>query len=144
MIVQIVFLLFLFVAAVIDLKERRVPNRLNLIATVVLPIVAILFSSKEVLLDQFKGGVYTFTLFLLVFVMSLWLRGSPEIGAGDLKMGFWFGFGVGYEMINYVLLSSILYVFFWRLVRWMRYTEWKAPLPYVPVLFISVVVFMFW
>ncbi|MBO8172452.1 MAG: prepilin peptidase [Bacillaceae bacterium] len=143
MLVEGVFYLFLILAAYIDFKERRIPNWLNGLATVVLPIVAFFYSSEDVLIDQMKGGFYVLTLFLVVYVISLWLRGSPEIGAGDLKMGFWFGWGVGYAQVPYVLLFSIILIFLVRLIIWFQKGACKAPLPYAPSLLLIIMMMHF-
>lgn len=80
------------IATVIDLRERRVPNRLLLVAT---PLVAGLFimaaivGAENHLATSVGGGIALFVVFLVIHLVS-----PKSFGAGDVKLSFLVGFAI--------------------------------------------------
>lgn len=127
------------VASVIDLKERRVPNRF--LAMVIPPIVglfvvAAIVNETRPLVDALVGGVVLFGIFLAIYAAS---KGS--FGAGDVKISFLIGVAVCWFGLNQIVW---LLVWMWIglaavgipiLRREGRGT--KASLPFVPILSVA-------
>ena len=80
------------IATVIDLRERRVPNRLLLVATplvVGLFIVAAIAGAENNLATSVGGGVALFVVFFIIHLIS-----PKSFGAGDVKLSFLVGFAI--------------------------------------------------
>lgn len=85
-------------ATAIDIAERRVPNRLSLIATLLVPSlfgVAEILESNGMFWPALAGGLAVLGIFLVVHLVS-----PEQFGMGDVKLAFavgmastWSGFG---------------------------------------------------
>ena len=82
------------IATAIDLRERRVPNRLLQIATplvVSLVIVAAIAGAENNLATSVGGGVALFVVFFIIHLIS-----PKSFGAGDVKLSFLVGFAISW------------------------------------------------
>ena len=89
---------FLVVIALIDLKFRRVPNRLVYPAGA----IALLYQgllSPSTLLPALLGGGMAFAIFYL----TAWLR-PGELGGGDVKLATLIGISFGFPRVVWALL----------------------------------------
>lgn len=101
------FLLFtwtLIVVAVIDVRTRRIPNRLTYPLTpallVLFVLAALLEGAPSVALRAVLGGLVAFG-----FLLVLALINPRGMGMGDVKLAGFIGIGLGYLGWPYVLLG---------------------------------------
>lgn len=100
-IIQIVLLLPLLIAAVIDQREKIIPDKLNAVIAFigVISIITDKQNYKEYLLTA--GTI--FVVFLILGVIS-----DGKIGGGDIKLFTVLSLTYGYEIINIILISHVL------------------------------------
>ena len=113
------------IAAITDLKSRRIPNWLTLgcfVAALSFHIWQIPVSGFWSLTSALEGGVLAF-----VILFVLWrINGA---GAGDVKLAGAVGVWIETKEILYVLLISFVLCLIWRMViekRWQN-TERETP-----------------
>lgn len=89
---------FLVVISLIDLKSRRVPNRL-VYPAIVLALLFQAFVSPQALAEAAVGGGMAF----LIFYLTAWLR-PGDLGGGDIKLATLIGIGFGFPRVVWALL----------------------------------------
>lgn len=101
------FLLFawlLFVVAIIDVRTRRIPNRLTYPLTpallALLALAALLNGEPDWALRALLGGLAAFGALLVLAVIS-----PRGMGMGDVKLAAFIGVGLGYLGWGHVLLG---------------------------------------
>lgn len=82
---------------VIDYKERRIPNRLNLTMFEIGIVIAFLFgfSNVAITIDMLLGMVAGVVIFLILALIGSLIYGKEAMGLGDIKLigalGLYFG-----------------------------------------------------
>jgi len=82
---------------VIDYKERRIPNRLNLTMFEIGIVIAVLFgfSNVAITIDMLLGMVAGVVIFLILALIGSLIYGKEAMGLGDIKLigalGLYFG-----------------------------------------------------
>lgn len=109
------------VLAWIDKKEKKIPNRilgiLTLIRCVILTVEIISYTSMwgEFLTHAIWGGTFSFVLMIAAYYIS-----KKAVGMGDVKlftvMGFYLGFSLNYTVLFVSLLLAALYAV-WNMLR---------------------------
>jgi leader peptidase (prepilin peptidase) / N-methyltransferase len=143
MLLFILFWLFLSIAAFIDAKWGIVPDRLNLLASILLPVMAYVSDPH--------GWIFRLIIAILLLISlqaAAWLSekitGRQEVGGGDIKLIFWFGLGMGFLAMK-ALIYTLLLFFIVKvgLVAAGRGTK-EGTLPLIPFLWLgSVAVYLF-
>lgn len=100
MICESIFTTLLLAFAVIDIKTRRVPNKLLLIAGAV-TLTWLFFTGT--LVSGLLGGLAGFSLFSIIHLFS---RGN--VGAGDVKLAGLIGLMAGFPLALLALLLALL------------------------------------
>lgn len=85
----------------IDLKHYIIPNRLNLVLTVL--AVIFLLCNLAYWIDILLGGVILLVVFSVLFIFS-----GGNLGMGDVKMSFPIGLFLGKSLLLTFLFSSFL------------------------------------
>jgi len=88
-------------AAVFDVRERRIPNRLTYPAMIIGPVVQGLFFGWKGLLVSLAGGLIFGGFFLLFYLVR-------AMGAGDVKLAAAIGFMVGLPAGLQVMFATAL------------------------------------
>lgn len=105
--------LFTSIAAVTDLRSRKIPNWLTLSCL----IFGVVFHSFQIP----KFGVLTFLasleggLLALLILAGLWL--AKGAGAGDAKLGAALGVWLSTQEILYILMASLFLCLIWRIIE---------------------------
>ncbi|MHC4403619.1 MAG: A24 family peptidase, partial [Planctomycetota bacterium] len=112
-------------AAVVDVREYRVPNRL----TVPLLVLGVVYHSFAGGLDGLQmsllGAAFGFASLILAYAIGI-------LGAGDVKLvaavGAWLGLPATIVVVVVAALASVLYSFFGSLFRGVRLKDgvWKG------------------
>ncbi len=85
------FFMFLFVACLIDIKEKRIPNWLNLAGLLVaVPFLLYGSTGAHSILDAIYGLIICFLIFIPFYILG-------GMGAGDVKMISVIGFMLGLQ-----------------------------------------------
>lgn len=87
----IFFVAFSIWLSVIDLKTHRLPNKIVLVATILIGWA--IWQNGNNLLVSIKIGIYYFLVFLV-----LWLSTKKSLGLGDVKYSICCGLVVGYYL----------------------------------------------
>jgi len=138
-------LIFVYLACVTDIKEKRVPNRLVLImlGAWVIILVPYLFMHTERALITVLSGAVGFALagilFLLVYIVS-----RHGLGGGDVKLmavsGLYLGFG---GVLPAMLVGSVLSAVTALILIASKKMDAKGTLPLVPFLYVGMLLTMF-
>lgn len=138
-------LIFVYIACVTDIKEKRVPNRLVLVmlAAWVIILVPYLFLQTERALSTVLSGLIGFALagilFLLVYLVS-----GHGLGGGDVKLmavsGLYLGFG---GVLPAMLVGSVLSAITALILILSKKMDAKGTLPLVPFLYVGMLLTIF-
>lgn len=132
-------LLILLPIILFDLRERRIPNQLNLLlAATGLAYRACTAASWTALATTLLSALIVIAMFMgLIGAMKL-LRRSGTLGLGDVKFlaaaSIWVGF-VGTTLV-FVLASLFALIFTLARAPW-RQLDFRAAIPFAPFLAIS-------
>ena len=134
-----------YIAAVLDLKTRRIPNKLLSALLVLLMLIMalkVLFDTDiaiNMLLDCVLGCAAGGGLFLLVFLIS-----RKGLGGGDVKFmaaaGAYLGFG---GILPAILLGSVLAALTGGALILLKKIGRKDVIPLVPFLYIGILITVF-
>lgn len=97
-------------AFTVDLKERIIPNRLNLLMFEVGMVIVFLqgFSNLNIALNMLFGMLAGAIIFLLIALLGAWIAGKEAMGMGDVKlMG---ALGLYFGLQNTVLISVLAFL----------------------------------
>ena len=138
-------IVFGYVAAVFDLKTRKIPNRLILamLAAWAITITPMLFVYTEAMIGYLKEAVLGLAisggLFLLVYLIS-----RKGLGGGDVKfmavVGLYLGFG---GAIPVMLYGTILAALTGLVLILLKKIERKDSIPLAPFLFAGIIITVF-
>lgn len=115
-IVFILFMTFLLVSSLIDLKYKIIPNKLVLFGLMIGIIAMVLgyqgydiaFAS-ETIGDSLLGSLTAFTIMFLIAILTFVLGGSQGmLGMGDVKMLIPIGLYLGLEGAMHCIFSAFL------------------------------------
>jgi Flp pilus assembly protein protease CpaA len=137
--------IFGYIAAVIDLKSRRIPNRLvvAMVAAWVLlmaPIVLLdTIGAVALLRDSVLGFAIGGGLFLLMYFVS-----SRGLGGGDVKLAAAAGLYLGlYGILPAILYGTVLASLFGITLILLRKIGRKDKIPLAPFLYIGILIAVF-
>jgi len=138
-------ILFVYIACVTDIKEKRVPNRLvlTMLAAWVIVLVPYLFFQTDRALSTILSGLIGFglsgVLFLLVYLIS-----RHGLGGGDVKLmavsGLYLGFG---GVLPTMLIGSVLSAITALILIISKKMDAKGTLPLVPFLYVGMLLTTF-
>jgi len=115
--VPTILLSWLLVAlSVIDLREQRLPDHLNL-AVFLLGVVAILLLRRSELTANIFAAAFTFAMMLGVEKLYLALRNRDGLGRGDVKLFAALAVWVGFQFLPHLLLIASSTALLFALVR---------------------------
>jgi leader peptidase (prepilin peptidase)/N-methyltransferase len=98
-------LIVLLLIALIDYRQRRVPN------VIVLPAMGLALvqaAAAGQLLSAVAGAAAAFLAFLALYGLGHWLFGAGALGMGDVKLAALIGALVGLERAPAVLLLGVV------------------------------------
>ena len=132
----LIVITILFVAVLIDIKKRIIPNKLCLI----LLIIVVLFDCYQILLQMENAKVFGLSFligggiaFIIFFISMLISRGG--IGAGDVKLITIIGLCIGstniLNVIFYILLASFIYSIVMLVLRKVKLKDYIAMAPFI-------------
>ena len=132
----LIVITIIFVAVLIDIKKRIIPNKL----CAVLLIIVVLFDCYQILLQIDNAKVFALSFligggiaFIIFFVSMLISRGG--IGAGDVKLITIIGLCVGstniLNVIFYILLASFVYSIVMLLLKRVKLKDFIAMAPFI-------------
>jgi leader peptidase (prepilin peptidase)/N-methyltransferase len=128
-----------------DLKYGIIPDKILLLATMVVAFY-LLFIDPLASLINLTSGVATFLFFLAISLGFSLLLKKQSMGGGDIKLVFLLGLFLGFPNI---IIS--LYVAFLTgalagiiLILWKKKSFQKATLPFGPFLVLGAVISLFW
>lgn len=124
-------------AAFIDIRERRIPDRL-IIAGIAAGIAVRLLGPQGGITDGIIGGISAFAVLLAVHLVT---RGS--LGLGDVKLMGCIGFCLGVERVFSILLVSVILIGLYGLVLVCIDRENRSrELPFAPFLLAGTLIAM--
>ena len=138
-------LLIGYIAAWIDLREKRVPNQLilALLGVWVLMMVPQLFLNTEVALQWLIAGALGFALGGLIMLVT-YLLSRKGLGGADVKLMTVAGLYLGVSGILFVLLvGSILSAVVGVVLVLLKKQNWKGQIAFIPFLYIGILVYSF-
>lgn len=132
----VIVITIIFLAVIIDIKKRIIPNKL----CVILLLVVMLFDCYQIFLQLENAKVFglSFLLgggiaFVIFFISMLISRGG--IGAGDVKLITIIGLCVGstniLNVIFYTLLASFIYSIIMLVLRKVKLKDFIAMAPFI-------------
>lgn len=144
---DLAIILLFFMAAVIDIKFRIVPDFIF----ISLFIIGLCFSALNpyIFYDKFFvisvfGGLVGLILSLLVYFFGLWVFKKEAIGMGDIKLflctGLLFGTNGFLFIIFYAFVSSAIFAIFYLIFRQKNADNY---VPFVPFISLAVCLFMY-
>lgn len=106
---QLVWTAALLVAAVIDIRERRIPNWITYPGTL-LALAAAAFAGRSSLVSALIGAGFALIFFGLLYAVGLLIsRGrGVAFGLGDVKLAVFIGAFCGWPLVAPALLAGIL------------------------------------
>lgn len=111
----IVIWIVLFVVAVSDAKEHRIPNALLLL------IVFVSFIDKTFVVQDYNFLFWSFVSGITCFIAALCLYFLKVMAPGDVKLlgvvGFWLGSEHIFGAVYWIAISSVVIGFFYALLR---------------------------
>jgi len=142
LIFHVMILIFGGIAAVFDIKTRRIPNKLVLVmlAAWILAVVPKLFLDIDAAVAHMVNSILGFLigggLFVLVYLLS-----RKGLGGGDVKFmavsGLYIGFG---GAISTIFIGSVLAAITGGALILFKKIKRKDPIPLVPFLFAGILV----
>jgi leader peptidase (prepilin peptidase)/N-methyltransferase len=133
----IVVFTVLLAAAVIDIREHRIPDRL-IIAGIAAGVAARLVNPGSRLQDGIIGGVSAFAVLLVIHLAT---RGG--LGLGDVKLMGCIGFCLGFEQAFSILLIGVILIGLYGLVLvFIDRENRKRELPFAPFLLAGTLIAM--
>jgi len=137
--------IFGYVAAVIDFKEKRIPNNiiLAMLAAWIIAITPYLFlntnAAISLLIDSALGFAIGGGMFLLVYIIS-----RKSIGGGDVKFMAAAGLFLGYNgVLPTILCGSILAALAGLTLIIMKKITRKDTIPLAPFLYAGILITVF-
>jgi leader peptidase (prepilin peptidase)/N-methyltransferase len=128
-----------------DLKYGIIPDKILLLATMVVAFY-LLFVDPLASLINLTSGVATFLFFVIISLGFSLLLKKQSMGGGDIKLVFLLGLFLGFPNI---IIS--LYIAFLTgalagiiLILWKKKSFQKATLPFGPFLVLGAVISLFW
>lgn len=128
-----------------DLKYGIIPDKILLLATMVVAFY-LLFINPQASLVNLVSGAATFLFFIAIAIGFSVLLRKESMGGGDIKLAFLLGLFLGFPNI---VIS--LYVAFLTggltgiiLILWRKKSFRKATLPFGPFLVLGAVISLFW
>jgi len=130
-----------YIAMIIDIKTKRVPNKLVLVMTAVwffMMVASLLIDIKSgvtSLIDSMYGFLTGGGLFLLVYVIS-----RKGLGGGDVKFMAAAGLYLGFAgTIPAILYGTMIAAITGLILVMLKKIDRKATMPLVPFLFIGII-----
>lgn len=134
-----------YIAALSDLREKRIPNKLVLVllAAWVLSLLPQIFLNIDIIPAVLKNGLLGFAvsgvLFLLVYLVS-----RQGLGGGDVKLMAVAGLYLGlYGALPAILYGSILAALFSLILMAAKKLGRKDTIPLVPFLYLGILIVLF-
>ncbi|WP_027089404.1 prepilin peptidase [Thomasclavelia saccharogumia] len=132
----VIVITIIFLAVIIDIKKRIIPNKL----CVILLLVVMLFDCYQIFLQLENAKVFSLSFlfgggiaFVIFFISMLISRGG--IGAGDVKLITIIGLCVGstniLNVIFYTLLASFIYSIVMLVLRKVKLKDFIAMAPFI-------------
>lgn len=129
----ITVVVLLFAASIIDIRERRIPDKLVL-AGAAGGLAFVLINPQIDLLNSLMGGVTAGVVLLLVYYIT---RGG--IGLGDVKLFGCSGIYLGFEnTVSAMLISAVLAGLFSLSLICINRDNKKREIPYAPFILAAV------
>ena len=145
MLLSLLLLVFGYVAAVMDLREKRVPNKLVLAMLIawILIMVPQLFLKTESAVTQLwhsaAGFLISSLLFLLVYFIS-----RKGLGGGDVKLMGVAGLYLGWEgVLPTIFIGSVLAALTGGILVLAKKITMKDSIPLVPFLYVGMLLAIF-
>lgn len=139
-------LIFGYIASLIDIKSKTIPNKLILIMIgawlLIMALMVLIDTELAVLMlkDSILGFIIGGGLFLIVYLIS-----RKGLGGGDVKFiaatGLYIGFA---RTISVILYGSILATLFVLILLLLKKIGRKDPIPLVPFLYAGILITMFY
>ena len=145
LILEAVLVFFGYLAAVIDFREKKIPNQLvlgMLAAWFAVIVPYLLFQSEETLrfiLSGIAGAIIGGVLFLLVYLIS-----RKGLGGGDVKFMTAAGLFLGYELVLPAILYGAILSAVWCVVQLIRKKiNKKDSVAFIPFLYAGILLALF-
>jgi prepilin signal peptidase PulO-like enzyme (type II secretory pathway) len=142
-------IIFGYIATVIDLRERIVPNKLVLamVTAWVITVVPIILINTAIAIKIVIGSVLGLLIgggLLGLFKLIHVLRKNESIGSGDVKFMAAAGLYLGFAGAFSVMLYGSFLVFLAGIILWlMKKVSLKSELPFIPFLYIGILISIF-
>lgn len=135
-------LLLTYIAAVFDLKTKKVSNRY---VTVMLYVILVLMGTeilidgsliKPVLIRAGLGILCAFLLFISVYLLS-----KGGMGGADVKLMSVLGLYIGYEMVlTTTFIAAILTSLVGGILILLKKMDKKAQVPFIPFIYLGLLI----
>lgn len=108
-VIAITFISMLLIIIVSDINYLIIPDEVLIIGGILLVIETIIFKGFDVLLVQLLSGVIAFAVMLFIKIAGDYIFRKESMGGGDIKLMFFFGFTLGWEMaILTIFIGSLI------------------------------------
>lgn len=124
---------FLIAAAIIDIRERRIPDKLVL-AGVTIGLVFSLFDPNRDIFSSLIGGTTAGLVLLLIYYIT-----KGGLGLGDVKLFGCIGIYLGFEStVSAMLISAVLSGLYSLVLICINSDNKKRELPFAPFILAGV------
>ncbi len=127
----VLLMIYLLIASYYDIKERRIPNKLNLFFLIIRLMLIPLIGIKK---ENFLGAIMMFLVFFIPSFITLHKM------AGDIKMAFVIGLYLSVKPSIMIIGVSLLLSLSYIAVNFIIKREVVNSMPYAPFFSISFVV----
>ena len=126
----VLLIIYLLIASYYDIKERRIPNKLNLFFLIIRLILIPLIGIEK---ENFLGAIMMFLVFFIPSFITLHKM------AGDIKMAFVIGLYLSVKPSIMIIGVSLLLSLGYIAVHFITKREVVNSMPYAPFFSISFV-----
>ena len=145
LLLNVLILSFGYIAAIYDIREKRIPNKLILImlASWFVSIFPGLFINTGAVLPLVKDSLIGFLMGGGIFI-TIYLISKKGLGGGDVKFIAAAGLYLGLNgCISTILCGTLLSALVGLSLIMLKKIERKTPIPLVPFLYIGILVTLF-
>ena len=142
---SITLISFMYIAAYLDFKTRKIPNRLVLVMLVVWLVIAsgyVIFdinAAIQFLIQAAISGIAAGSFFMFIYIVS-----RKSVGGGDVKLMAVSGlFLTLAKLLPMIFVSSLLAAIASALLLITNRATMKTAIPLVPFLFAGVLIVIF-
>lgn len=109
LLISLTFISMLLIIIISDINYYIIPDEVLIVGGLLLVIETIAFKGFNILFNHLLYGIIAFVVMLLIKLAGDFIFNKESMGGGDIKLMFFFGFILGWEMsLLTIFLGSII------------------------------------